>query len=128
MSVAIHDALQDVDLQVGQTYRVEVKGRWVELRVLAHRPPLSAAGAPMLDPWIEFPPPAPQFRLRAKTGLLALRPGQFPVGRTRCNRVACPEPRNPTGVRYRPDAGRASISFRALTTSASRSSSERYCL
>ena len=72
MSVAIHDALQDVDLQVGQTYSVEVKGRWVELRVLADGPPLPKTGGPMLDPWVEFPPPAPQFRLRAKTGPLAL--------------------------------------------------------
>lgn len=72
MSVTLHDALQEVDLQVGQTYRVEVKGRWVELRVLADRPSLPKAGGPTLAPWIEFPPPVPQFRLRAKTGRLAL--------------------------------------------------------
>jgi hypothetical protein len=72
MSVALHDALQDVDLQVGQTYSVEVKGRWVELRVLADGPPLRTAEGSMLDPWVEFPPPAPQFRLRAKSGPLAL--------------------------------------------------------
>lgn len=51
---------------------VEVKGRWVELRVLADGPPLQTTEGPMLDPWVEFPPPAPQFRLRAKTGPLAL--------------------------------------------------------
>ena len=72
MSVSLHDALQDVDLQVGETYRVEVRGRWVELRVLGDRAPLQAAEGPMLDPWVEFPPPTPQFRLRAKTGPLAL--------------------------------------------------------
>jgi hypothetical protein len=72
MSVALHDALQDVDLQVGQTYRVQVKDRWVELRVWADQPPSTTTREPMLDPWVEFPPPTPQFRLRAKSGPLAL--------------------------------------------------------
>ena len=72
MSVALHDALQHVDLQVGQTYGVEVKGRWIELRVLADRPSVPNGQEPMLDPWVEFPPPAPQFRLRAKPGSLVL--------------------------------------------------------
>lgn len=71
MSVALCDALQDVDLQVGQTYRLAVKGCWVELRVLADRAPLPTAAGPMLAPWIELPPPAPQFYLRAKTVPLA---------------------------------------------------------
>lgn len=51
MSVALHDALENVDLQVGQTYGVEVKGRWIELRVLADRPSVPHRAEPMLDPW-----------------------------------------------------------------------------
>ncbi|MCU0880322.1 MAG: hypothetical protein MUF06_21335 [Pirellulaceae bacterium] len=70
MSVALRDALQDVELQVGQTYGVEVKGRWIELRVLPDRPSVSHEEEPMLDPWVEFPPPLPQFRVRAKAGSL----------------------------------------------------------
>ena len=70
MSVALHDALQDVDLQIGQTYHVQVKGRWVELRVLPDQP-RTETSEPMLNPWVEFPPPAPQFRVRAKSGPLA---------------------------------------------------------
>jgi hypothetical protein len=72
MSVALHDALLNVDLQIGQTYGVEVKGRWIELRVLADRPSVPRGAEPMLDPWVEFPPPTPQFRLRAKAGSLVL--------------------------------------------------------
>ena len=72
MSAALHDALCDLDLQVGETGCVEVKGQWLELRVMGDGPPWPKADGPMLDPWGEFPPPAPQFRLRAKTGHLAL--------------------------------------------------------
>ena len=65
MSATLSEALQDVELEAGRTYRFEVKGRWVELRVLAEE------AEPRLDPWVEFPPPAAQFRLRAKPGKLS---------------------------------------------------------
>lgn len=67
MSIALADALADVDLEVGQTYRCEVHGRQVELRVRA-KPvtstglsPVTATGLSeedvMLDPWCELPSP-----------------------------------------------------------------------
>ena len=52
MSVPLGDALQNVELKIGRTYRCEVNGRWVELRVLAERP---HRAEPMFDPWVEFP-------------------------------------------------------------------------
>ena len=65
---ALQDALQDVDLQIGQTYHVQVKGRWIELRVLPDQPWAETSDS-MLDPWLEFPPPAPQFRLPPRAAL-----------------------------------------------------------
>ena len=59
MSIALADALVDVDLEVGQTYHCEVHGRQVELRVLAK--PETSRGLSeddvMLDPWCELPSP-----------------------------------------------------------------------
>lgn len=67
MSIALADALADVDLEVGQTYRCEVHGRQVELRVRAK--PVTSTGLSlvtspglseedvMLDPWCELPSP-----------------------------------------------------------------------
>ncbi len=69
MSVPLGDALQNVELKIGRTYRCEVNGRWVELRVLAERP---HRAEPMFDPWVEFPLPSSQFRIRAKAGRLPL--------------------------------------------------------
>jgi hypothetical protein len=62
MSFTLAEALGQVDLEAGSVYRCRVKGQWVELRVLgpAVEPPPTAVDESdvMLDPWIEFPPPA----------------------------------------------------------------------
>ena len=59
MSIALADALADVDLEVGKTYHCEVHGRYVELRVLAK--PETTTGLSeddvMLDPWCELSSP-----------------------------------------------------------------------
>ena len=65
MSVPLGDALQNVELKIGRTYRCEVNGRWVELRVLAECPDRAES---MFDPWVEFPLPTSPFRIRAKAG------------------------------------------------------------
>ncbi len=67
MSLFLADALHGAPLEVGKTYRCELGGHWVELRVLAKAVEENATG-PMLDPWTEFPPPPPQFRMRPKAG------------------------------------------------------------
>ena len=75
MSVSLAEALRDVELTTGETYRCEVGGRTVELRVLSDEP--EQAG-PMLEPWTEFPPPAPQFRIPARLGTLPVDVPQIP--------------------------------------------------
>ena len=35
MSIALEDALQKVELELGKTYKAQVNGRWVVLRVLS---------------------------------------------------------------------------------------------
>ena len=59
MSIALADALADVDLQVGQTYHCEVHGRQVELRVLEKSETSTGLSEDdvMLDPWCELPSP-----------------------------------------------------------------------
>lgn len=53
------EALEQVDLDVGRTYCCQVKGRWVQVRVLESEPPRLAkpysASDMMLDPWVELP-------------------------------------------------------------------------
>jgi hypothetical protein len=61
MGVSLAEALGQVDLEAGQVYRCQVKGRWVELRVLdpvAVCPSGWDESDVMLDPWVEFPLPA----------------------------------------------------------------------
>jgi hypothetical protein len=59
MSIALADALEDVELVEGQTHHCQVHGRQVEVRVLAK--PQASAGLSeddvMLDPWCELPGP-----------------------------------------------------------------------
>ena len=63
MSIPLSEALAQVDLQPDQSYHCRVRDYWVELRV--HRSPPELEGLPllesdiMLDPWVEFPDPAP---------------------------------------------------------------------
>lgn len=73
MSISLVDALEDVQLEAGQTYRCEVRGHQVELRVLAERAgdrrdestalPESDV---MLDAWCELPRPPVIRRVVAK--------------------------------------------------------------
>ena len=76
MSISLVEALGQVDLEAGRVYRFEVKGQWVELRVLgpAEVPPVSVFDESdvMLDPWVEFPRPTSGIRLKAKPGSLPL--------------------------------------------------------
>jgi hypothetical protein len=73
MGVSLSEALGQVDLKAGQVYRCQVKGRWVELRVL------DPIGVPpsrydesdvMLDPWLEFPLPASSVTVVGEVGPL----------------------------------------------------------
>jgi len=61
MGIPLAEALAQVELEVGRTYRCEVKGRVVELRVLPIPPELRPAPLVeddiMLDPWVELPGP-----------------------------------------------------------------------
>jgi hypothetical protein len=85
MSLSLVEALGQVDLESGRVYVCQVKGHWVELRVLgtAEVPSSAAydesiAGVPslaaydesdvMLDPWVEFPRPTSKFSVIAKFG------------------------------------------------------------
>jgi hypothetical protein len=72
MSLSIAEPLEQVDLEPGQVYSCQVKGYWVELRVL---PPgedpkssLIEESEIMLDPWVQLPRPAPTFRVLGRYG------------------------------------------------------------
>ena len=73
-SVSLAEALRDVDLQPGQTYRCEVRGHQVELRVLtpSHVQDDAPSGFPdsdvMWEPWLELPEPACQSRGLSRRG------------------------------------------------------------
>jgi hypothetical protein len=72
MQTALADALAQLDLKPGKAYRCQVKGQWVELRVLDNNPPglakpYSEADV-MLDPWVELPGPAAAVKVTAKAG------------------------------------------------------------
>jgi hypothetical protein len=74
MSIPLAEALQQVDLEVGRTYRCRVKGHWVEVRVLLDRQSAEAPTVPesdiMLDPWVELPGPTGGKRVACKPGKL----------------------------------------------------------
>ena len=73
MSISIVDALEDVELEAGQTYRCEVRGQQIELRVLTGPPAehrdvsnsLSDSDV-MHDAWCELPRPPVIRRVAAK--------------------------------------------------------------
>ncbi len=75
MSIGLADALAQVDLEAGQVYRCEVKGRTIAVRVLEEAP-ASVLPAPLdesnirLDPWVELPLPAGTFQVLVKSGSL----------------------------------------------------------
>lgn len=59
MSIALADALKDVQLEVGRTYRCEVRGLKIEVQVFA-KPQIATGLSPddvMLDLWCELPRP-----------------------------------------------------------------------
>jgi hypothetical protein len=71
MGVSLAEALGQVDLEAGQVYRCQVRGHWVELRVLDPVdvcPSSWDASDVMLDPWAEFPLPAPSITVVGKIG------------------------------------------------------------
>jgi len=76
MSLTLVEALGQVDLEAGQTYCCQVKGHWVELRVLGPVETRPSAcydeSDVMLDPWVELPRPRSAIRLRARPGSLPL--------------------------------------------------------
>jgi hypothetical protein len=72
MTIALADALAQVELEPGKTYRCQVKGRWVELRVLDGSPaglakPYSPAEV-MLDSCLELPGPTVAATVQARPG------------------------------------------------------------
>lgn len=57
MSLSLAEALAQVDLQPGHTYREKVNGWTVEVRVLDETPSPELAEQVMLQPWAWFPDP-----------------------------------------------------------------------
>lgn len=73
MSLTIAEALEQVELEPGRIYSCQVRGHWVELRVLAPgEDPKSLIDESdiMLDPWVELPPPTPTMRVVGRYGPL----------------------------------------------------------
>ena len=72
MSLSLVEALGQVHLEAGRVYRCQVKGHWVELRVLgpAEVRPVSVNDESdvMLDPWVEFPRPTSMLSVTGKFG------------------------------------------------------------
>ena len=72
MAVPLAEALEQVDLDAGSTYCCRVKGRWIEVRVLAAEPPGLAkpltSSDVRLDPWIELPGATSLHRCRVRRG------------------------------------------------------------
>jgi hypothetical protein len=62
MATTLIEALNDVELETGRTYRCRVKEFWVELRVLGPATGPSATTIPesdiRLDAWTELPAPS----------------------------------------------------------------------
>jgi len=73
MSLSIAEALEQVELEPGRVYSCQVRGHWVELRVLKPgEDPKSLIDESdiMLDPWVELPPPKPTFCVVGQFGPL----------------------------------------------------------
>lgn len=75
MSITLTEALGQVDLEPGRTYRCRVNGRTIEVRVVEEIPsalmpaPLDESDI-MLDPWFVLPPPTGGVIVRATPGKL----------------------------------------------------------
>ena len=76
MSLTLAEALGQVDLEAGRVYRCQVKGRWLEVRVLGpgEMQPSTRYDESdvMLDPWVEFPQPTSEIVVRTKHGSLPM--------------------------------------------------------
>ena len=76
MSLSIAEALEQVELEPGQIYSCQVKGHWVELRVLEQgedpRSSLIDQSDIMLDSWAELPRPTSGIYVCAARGTLPL--------------------------------------------------------
>lgn len=70
MSMSLMDALAEVELAPGQTYRCVVKEHHVVLQVLS-QPPSCDADVPLDDPF-EHPFPTPTMRSKVSLGNLPL--------------------------------------------------------
>jgi hypothetical protein len=73
MSLSIGEAPEQVELEPGRGYSCQVKGYWVELRVLPPGvDPKSVVDESdiMLDPWVELPEPTPTMTVVGEYGPL----------------------------------------------------------
>jgi len=72
MTLSLAEALENVALERGRTYRCQVKGHWIELRVLDRvaEGPCSALAESdiMLDAWTELPAPAGGVHRQSRLG------------------------------------------------------------
>jgi hypothetical protein len=71
MSLSIAEALEQVELEPGRVYSCQVRGHWIELRVLEPGiDPKSVVDESeiMLDPCVELPPPKPTMCVVGKFG------------------------------------------------------------
>ncbi len=71
LSRTLAEALRQVDLQPGHTYREMVNGRTVEVRVLDEAPTLELTNQVMLQAWVDFPF-TPRLTIQAEPGPLPL--------------------------------------------------------
>ena len=80
MSLSIAEALEQVELEPGRTYSCQVKGHWVELRVLVPgMDPRSTIDESdiRLDPWVELPP-TDSYNVRRWASMAPLPPPDIP--------------------------------------------------
>jgi hypothetical protein len=73
MSIPLAEALAQVDLETGKTYRCEVKGKLIVMQVVDKAAMLEGVARfdesdVMLDPWVEFPTPTGGILLQAEPG------------------------------------------------------------
>ncbi len=71
MGMSLAEALEQVALQPGRTYRETVRGRTIEVRVLDEGPATEVAEQVMLQPFVEFPF-TPRVTIRPTRGTLPL--------------------------------------------------------
>ena len=76
MSLTLVEALGQLDLEEGQVYRCQVKGHWVELRVLGSAEVRDSPDIDeweiMLHSWVDLPQPSPIACFRGTYGPLPL--------------------------------------------------------